>query len=181
MKANNRFTLNACAAVPLILILLMQCRLSDNPGAASDPTDLLPADNDISGFLRKGGAAVMTDQQSIYNAIDGQAEVYIDYGFAEGVKQLYSNGTVDIDVQIFNQGSEENALGLFDRFYPPSPELISRKNPEVVIDHSLSTGYQIQYARESILMRISTTEKSDFALNMAKQFYRNIDGKIGNE
>jgi hypothetical protein len=27
-------------------------------------------------------------------------------------------------------------------------------------------------------MRISTSEKTDFALNMAKQFYLNIDTKI---
>lgn len=160
-------------------LLLTSCRISKNPGSAADPADLLPIDNDISGFVKKGSTSVMTDQQSIFNAIDGEAQRYIDYGFIEGVKQLYSNGSVDIDVQLFNQGDETNAQSLFERFYPTSPELISQKNPIVVIDHSLSTGYQILYTKQSILLRISTTEKSDFALNMAKQFYWNIDKKIG--
>jgi hypothetical protein len=160
-------------------LLSASCRISSNPGSAADPADLLPVDNDISGFTKKGSTSVMTDQQSIFNAIDGEAQRYIDYGFIEGVKQLYSNGSVDIDVQLFNQGDETNAQSLFERFYPTSPELISEKNPIVVIDHSLSTGYQILYTKQSILLRISTTEKSDFALNMAKQFYWNIDKKIG--
>jgi hypothetical protein len=91
---------------------------------------------------------------------------------------VYSNGSVDIDVQLFNQGSETNSQSLFERFYPTSPELISQKNPVVVVEHSLSNGYQILYTKQNILLRISTTEKSDFALNMAKQFYWNIDKKI---
>jgi hypothetical protein len=169
-------------AIPVLVavaaLLLVSCRISENPGAAADPADLLPIDNDISGFLKKGSTSVMTDQQSIFNAIDGEAQRYIDYGFIEGVKQLYSNGGVDIDIQLFNQGSETNSQSLFERFYPTSPELISLKNPVVVVEHSLSNGYQILYTKQNILLRISTTEKSDFALNMAKQFYWNIDKKI---
>jgi hypothetical protein len=164
--------------VAMTVLLLASCRISQNAGAAADPADLLPIDNDISGFLKKGSTSVMTDQQSIFNAIDGEAQRYIDYGFIEGVKQLYSNGSVDIDVQLFNQGSETNSQSLFERFYPTSPELISQKNPIVVVEHSLSNGYQILYTKQNILLRISTTEKSDFALNMAKQFYWNIDKKI---
>jgi hypothetical protein len=159
--------------------MFASCRFSQNPEAAADPADLLPIDNDISGFLKKGSTSVMTDQQSIFNAINGEAQRYIDYGFMEGVKQLYSNGSVDIDIQLFNQGDETNAENLFERFYPTSPEVISQKNPTVVIDHSLASGYQILYVKKNIFLRISTTEKSDFALNMAKQFYWNIDKKIG--
>ena len=162
-------------------MLMVSCRVSQNASAAADPADLLPVDNDISGFLKKGSTAVMTDQQSIFSAIDGEAQRYIDYGFIEGVKQLYSNGSVDIDIQLFNQGDATNAQNLFERFYPTSPELISQKNPIVVIDHSLPNGYQILYTKGSMLLRISTTEKSDFALNMAKQFYWNIDKKIPSE
>jgi hypothetical protein len=167
------------AVAVMTVLLASQCRISKDPGAGADPADYLPIDNDISAFVKKGSTAVMTDQQSIFNAIDGQAQRYIDYGFQEGVEQLYSNGGVDVDVQIFNQGTESNAQDLFQLFYPTSPELISTKNPIVVVDLSLSTGYAILYTKQSILLRITTTEKSDFALNMAKQFYWNIDKKIG--
>jgi hypothetical protein len=164
-----------------LALLLAQCRISKDPGAGADPADFLPIDNDISGFVKKGSLSTMTDEQSIYAAIDGAAQTYITYGFQEGVEQLYSNGSIDINVAIFNQGTETNSQGLFSFFYPTSPDLISTKNPVVVVDLSQATSYTIQYTKQSIFLRITTTEKSDFALNMAKQFYRNIDKKIGVE
>ncbi len=172
-----RFCLIALIQIPVIFFA--QCRVSKDPGAGADPTDLLPRDNDISGYTQKGSAAVMTDQQSIFNAIDGEAQKYIDYGFQEGVNQLYSNGSIDIDIQIFNQGTQANAQDIYNLFYPPSPQVLADKNPMVVVDLSLSTGYQVLYTKQSIFMRITTTEKTDIALNTAKQFYYNINNKIG--
>lgn len=178
-----RFVSALCAGVlcAAIVCVPQACRFTSPTGASADPADLLPLDNDISGFLKKGSTSVMTDQQSIFNAIDGEAQRYIDYGFMEGVKQLYSNGGVDIDVQVFNQGNTTNAGDLYLRFYPTSPQPIDEPGAKAVIDNSLPTGYQILYARRNIFMRVTTTEKSDFALNMAKQFYRNIDNKISIE
>lgn len=166
----------ACILLPILL--LSQCRISKDPGAGADPTDLLPLDNDISGYTQKGSAAVMTDEQSIFNAIDGGAQKYIDYGFQEGVSQEYSNGSIDIDVQIYNQGTQTNAQDLYQYFFPTAPEILSTANPMVVVDNSLPSTYQILYTKESIFMRITTTEKTDIALNTAKQFYYNINNKI---
>jgi hypothetical protein len=162
----------ACALVPLA------CRITEPTGASADPADLLPLDNDISGFARKGSASIMTDNQTIFNAIDGDAQVYIDNKFMEGVKQMYSNGGIDIDVQVFKHENETWALKLYDRFRPTSPTDINTAAAKAVIDNGLPNGYVILYERSSIFMRVTTTQKTDFALNMAKQFYRNIDNKI---
>jgi hypothetical protein len=167
-----------CAVCIAVLSVPLACRFTSPTGAAADPADMLPLDNDISGFLKKGSTSVMTDQQTIFNAIDGEAQRYIDYGFMEGVNQLYSNGAVDIDVQIFNQGTATNAQDLYNYFFPTSSQPIDEPGANVVINHGLPNGYEILYARQNIFMRVTTTEKSDFALNMAKQFYRNIDNKI---
>jgi hypothetical protein len=181
-RTNTSMSLFRVTAFAAAFVLVsFGCRFSTNPAGAADPADLLPLDNDISGFLKKGSAAIMTDQQSIYNAINGDAVRYIDYGFMEGVKQLYSNGGVDIDVQVFNHGTAVNAEGIFRQFQPPSYEFIDNTNALVLIDQSLPSTYQILYQRDNIFMRITTTQKTDFALNMAKQFYRNIDNKIGAE
>jgi len=169
--------------IRLILILgslmfVPQCRWSQNASGAIDPADLLPIDNDISGYLRKGSTAIMTDEQSIYAAIDGEAQLYIDYGFMEGVNQLYSNGNIDIGVQLFNQGNSTNAKELFDHFQPTSPELLSQNDSTALIENALASQYEIIATNQSFLIRITTTEKTDFALNMAKQFYWNINNKI---
>ena len=146
------------------MLLVMSCRKSVNPGAGADPGDLLPANEDISGFKKKGSEAVMTDYQTIMDAIDGAAEKYIFYGFVEGVEQMYSNGSIDIDLRIMNHGSETNALGIMEEFFPASPEILSNQNPRVVVDHSLLTGYTIFYVRDNIFLEIYTFEKTNFAL-----------------
>lgn len=161
-----------------ILFILSSCRKSLDAGAGADPGDLLPANNDISGFTRKGSPAIMTDYQTVMDAIDGAAEKYIDYGFVEGVQQLFTNGSLDIDVHILNHGTDRNARGIFLELYPASPEVIATGSPEIVIDHSLLTGYTIKYVRGNMYLEINTYEKSTFALNMAKQFIWNIDKKI---
>jgi hypothetical protein len=165
----------------VILLLSSACRRSVDSEAGSDPVDLLPVNDDISGFQKKGSPAIMTDYQSIMDAIDGAAQKYIDYGFIEGVQQLYSNGSIDIDVHILNQGTEYNAEQIFIEFKPSSPEEISSGEgglPHVLIEHALLTGYSLFYQQGNIFMEIIASEKTTFALNMLKQFYLNIDGKI---
>jgi hypothetical protein len=162
--------------VPLLFTL--SCDKSANPGAGADPVDMLPLDNDISGFTRKGAPAVMTDAQSIYAAIDGAAEKYIELGFVEGVFQKYGNGSTDLDVAIFNHGSNANATAVLEEFYPTSPEVLLSGTETMVVDHGLSTGYSVHYVKAGVYLRIDTREKTEFTLNMAKQFCLNIGSKI---
>ncbi len=165
----------------LLFLVFLGCRKSVDSGAGADPADLLPANDDISGFQKKGSPAIMTDYQSIMDAIDGAAQKFIDYGFIEGVQQLYSNGSIDIDVHILNQGTKQNAEQIFIEFKPSSPEEISSGDgglPWVLIEHALLTGYSLNYQQGNIYMEIIASEKTTFALNMLKQFYLNIDGKI---
>lgn len=168
-------------AIFLILstMLFLSCRVTSGSGGIANPSELLPGNDDISGFQKKGTTAIMTDEQSIFKAIDGAAEQYIKNGFIEGVQQLYTNGSSDIDVRIFNQGTSANAKTTFEQFKPSSGEDISQGEASVVIDHSILTGYMIYYTRENIYIELVTYDKSNFALNMAKQFYQNIDKKIG--
>lgn len=156
----------------------VSCDKSADPGAGADPVDMLPMDNDISGFTRKGAPAVMTDAQSIYDAIDGAAEKYIELGFVEGVFQKYGNGSTDLDVAVFNQGTHANALSVVTEFYPSSPEVLLSGTETLIADHGLTAGYSVHYVKGLIYLRVDTREKNDFTLNMAKQFCLNIGSKI---
>jgi len=123
----------------------------------------------------------MTDQQSIFNAIDGEAQRYIDYGFIEGVKQTLQQRRRGYSIFSFQtKARNKNAQNLFERFFPTSPELISQKNPIVVIDHSLSSGYQILYTKPEHFAEDLNNGKIRFRLEHGQnKFYWNIDKKIG--
>ena len=178
-KVRNKNTLLLLTS--LLILCFISCRRTTGAGANTDPSELLPEDNDISGFTKNGSPAVMTDYQTIMDAVDGAAEKYIDFGFIEGVQQNYSSSSTVVDVQIFNQGTNENAYDIFREFYPSSPEVLSDNDTKVVIDHSMLIGYSLYYCRNNVFMQIHTGQKNNFALNMAKQFFWNIDRKISLE
>ena len=162
----------------LLIASLFFCRKSVSVGPVSDPSDILPKKDDISGFKEKGARVIMNDKGAVAEAIDGAVEKYVNNGFVEAVQQLYSNGSIDIDIHIFNYGTNENAKAIFEDFYPSTPEVLSKGVVDVVIEHGILTTYVLNYARENIFVELIAYEKSDFSLNILKQFYLNIDGKI---
>lgn len=54
------------------------------------------------------------DRESLYEYIDGGAELYLSYGFHEVVNRRYANPEQpDIIVDLFDMGSSPNAFGVF--------------------------------------------------------------------
>jgi hypothetical protein len=83
-----------------------------------------------------------------------------------------------VDIHIFNYVTNDNARAVFDDFYPSTPDVISQGIINAVIEQGLNEAYALYYSRENIYMELIAYEKSDFSLNILKQFYLNIDGKI---
>lgn len=53
-------------------------------------------------------------QETLYEYVDGGAELYISYGFREGLKRKYSKpDQPDILIEIFDMGSSINTHGIF--------------------------------------------------------------------
>jgi len=162
----------------IFTLFLTDCRKSIGAGAVADPGDLLPKKDDISGFKEKGTTAIMNDKNAVAEAIDGAVEKYTGNGFVEGVQQLYSNGSFDVDIHIFNYVTDYNARAVFDDFYPSTPDVLSQGIVNVVIEQGLNEAFALYYVRENIYMELIVYEKSDFSLNILKLYYLNIDGKI---
>ena len=65
-----------------------------------------------------GWEAVESDQfydtQNLYDLIDGGAELYLSFGFKRLViRRFYKTDHPDVEVEIFDMGSAENAFGIF--------------------------------------------------------------------
>ncbi len=78
--------------------------------------DLLLADNEIAGWVFDADSipcntGLSNNDTSLFEVIDGGAEVYLDRGFTTGAYSGYTDGTADnyICVEIYNQGSAANA------------------------------------------------------------------------
>ncbi len=74
-------------------------------------TSLLP--HEAEGFTVSGKDEIY-NQNTLYNYIDGGAELYLSYGFQEAVSRRYSKADQpDIVVDVFDMGTSEDAFGVF--------------------------------------------------------------------
>jgi len=87
--------------------------MSDALGNANDdPGQALP--EKIHGWRLAPDESVTYDQESLYDYIDGGAELYLSYDFRRVVHRTYvREGMPDILVDVFDMGTSQNAFGVF--------------------------------------------------------------------
>jgi len=88
--------------------------LAGGPARAEVPPDFagrLPLE--LRGWKRPTRPQVY-DQKTLYDYIDGGAELYLSYGFQRALAFLYQQGADrEIKVDVFDMGSSHNAFGIF--------------------------------------------------------------------
>ena len=177
MKAKH-ITFLAVLAMAIIMAG-MSCKRTVSNSSDREALDLLLKDDDIIGLKKSGDYRLANDFNSLYDVINGGAQLYIDNGFEEGVFQPYTLGSSSYNIEVYDQGSGKNARMVYDEVYPPSVELFfSSDTKEAVVDQSQMNSYTINYYQNNFFVRINATEKSDAALNMAKLICSSIVGKL---
>jgi hypothetical protein len=165
-----------------LVVAGLACKRTTGSGSDREAADLLLKDDDIIGLKKSGEASLANDLNSLYDIINGGAQIYIDNGFEEGVFQTYVQGASSFTLEIYDQAGVAGARAVYDELYPASAELFfSGENREAVVDQSRLSSYSIQHYQDRFFIRINTTEKNDAALNMAKLICSNILGKLTEE
>lgn len=78
---------------------------------------LLP---DRIGDWKASGAAMTFAQDKLFEFIDGGAEIYYEYGFAQAATRDYEKGDESVTLDVFEMASPESAFGIFS--YERDPE-----------------------------------------------------------
>jgi hypothetical protein len=148
------------------------------------PIALLPVDNEISGWSTLGTYEEAEDYQSLYDIIDGGAQVFIDNGFVSGAFQTYmgamGGGGSDVTVRIYDQGSESNARTVYDKVATgiDVPWNSAGNIAEARIDESALASYTIEFTQSNFFIQVIIEQKTDESLNIAKLFATHISQKI---
>lgn len=158
---------------------------SDETKSLLNPIDLIPRDNEISGWARLGTYDEANDYDSLYAVIDGGAQVFIDNGFVSAVFQQYKCvssssecATALVSLRIYDQGSEENAQKVYDTVATGIGTPWNGAGTEARIDESAIASYTIEFWRKNFYVQVIIDDKSDEALNIAKLFASHVSGKI---
>ncbi|RJP79312.1 MAG: hypothetical protein C4524_05555 [Candidatus Zixiibacteriota bacterium] len=159
------------------------CSEGDSPSGndpALQPADLLPASGEISGWDKGSGAGdygEADDQASLYALINGAAELFIQHGFEEGVKQNYfgSVGGAQTSLELFisGHGAAANVAALFEEDQIVPPGLTPwEMGDEAAIDESLPFHLAIHLRQGPFYTRVTIERGSDdtAALIVAQDF-----------
>jgi len=170
-------------AIIITSIFLFSCggendAIDENGGEKlkyKNPIELLPRDNDISGWMRDWNFSEATNYASLYNLINGAAQIFIDNGFVSAVFQNYTDGSgLQLELRIYEMDSRENARWVYDELSQvaiiPWVDVVDTGR----IDNSTLAAYSVEFQYENLFVQNIIHEKSDRALEIAKLFASHV-------
>ncbi len=175
-----------------------QIRLSDSLryDADFDPfsvplEDQRVGDEEVPGWelgTDPGDLQVAWDYNSLYEIIDGGAEVYINYNFQYAVQQMYYGqiGGQDEDLKLWmtDQGTPEDAQALFNdpNIAPFSWEPVTGIGEEARLDTGLLFDWALDFRRDRYYVEITLSKENDpdEALQVVLAFAAIADSNILN-
>jgi hypothetical protein len=148
------------------------------PAADKIDETLLP-DSCAKGWVTDGKASTYTPE-NLYKYIDGEAELYLPYGFEQAQTVMYvrpadkSNGLV---ANVFKMGSLLDAFGIYGNYRAAGVEP-AKLGAEGFIEESQVMFYQGRYFVQ-VIASGSITEGSPLFLSCAAAISRNLPGDGG--
>ncbi len=173
-------------AIGLIFLLLF-CSKTETTPEPKDAVDLLPIDNEISGWNRSSATKIAENETQLFDLIDGEGQVYIDNGFVKCAFQNYvgelSGTTVDLELRIFDMGDTANAKKVYDvvAVGTETPWTDDFPGVEARIEEGLFTAYKIDFWQDKFYVWITIQDKTEPGLSIAKVFAFNISDGIADE
>jgi hypothetical protein len=173
----------------LALIALPGCSKQDTSSTPNvvSISDLLPKDNEISGWSRVAGSDaswLATNSTELQEKIDGGYELYANHGFVEAAMQKFSgtvNGQpkIELEVQVYNQNTAALADAVFDDPNNVFANPITPTNPpSVKAQITKNLVYTMKYTKNKYYVLLTILSGDDKAQDVIEVFANNVASKI---
>ncbi len=162
-------------AMLLFTLLLISCggESTTGPEKSLEATDLLPRDNDIQGCKRSGAMKRASNDDELYDCINGGAELHIDHGFEAYAEQRYAGPEGgEVDITIYDQGSAEYARTLYEdpQIAPAPNKVLDNLGEAARMDEGGLFHYGVEFIQDRFFVRVTIQDKSEDGLNTAMLF-----------
>jgi hypothetical protein len=142
---------------------------------ADDPTDALP--EELPGWRVLPDEARLYDRETLYDYIDGGAELYISYNFRRLFHRTYApsgpSGEPEILVDVFEMATSQDAFGVFAH----SRESIEREFGQ----GSQYTEGLLLFWKDRFYVSILASPETETSKGVVRDVARRIDEAIGKE
>lgn len=165
-----------------LALLMLAC--PNNTPQPKDVVELMPGDDEISGWTRNSALKIAENREQLYSLIDGPADDYVSHGFVKSAFQGYG-GTVNsvpvtMEVRVFDMGDTTNARSTYAFFADgtETPWTDNKPGAEARIKN-LVTAYEVGFWSDKFYFWGSISDGTDAALAVAKLFALNVGAAIG--
>jgi hypothetical protein len=154
------------------------------PAEPKDCVNLVPSDNEISGWAKTGSMQLAETPAQLEAIINGEAVPYVNNHFVKAVFQNYSGDVggsqVELDLRIVDLGDTTNAKNLYAEIATGTEVPWTGDNPgvEARTDESFLFSYRVEFRDERFYYRADIMDKSTAAQDIAKLFARNVSAAI---
>jgi hypothetical protein len=156
-------------------------QFSDRPDRLLGLMNLLPADNEVTGWKRSEKTLRASNEEQLYRIFDGGASLYTQHGFRSFLGQSYkgAKGT-ELEVYIFDQGTAQNTDDLFENPYtkPSRIREVANLGEKARIDMTPLFCYGVDFIQGGFFVRVIIQERTEEGLNTAISFARSISKRI---
>ncbi len=171
----------------IIALLLIFLACTENEQAEpKDAVDLVPANNEISGWTRSGTMDIAENETQLLALINGEGQVFIDNGFVKFVRQRYqgdvSGNQRELELRIVDMGDTTAAKDVYDEigFGSETPWTEDgHAGTEARIEEGFISDYKIDFWEDKFYVSVTIfMEKTQAGLNVAKLFAINVSEAI---
>jgi len=141
---------------------------SDKSGRASGPAAYFPEEIEEVNLVRSSDIRTF-EGESLFEYINGGAEIYHLYGFIDVATASYTAGDKEIILDIYRFETDENAYGLYTSIKPLGPGNIQ------LGAEGFSTGNSIDFVKGSYVIRVVGFDESEGTKNAAKDLAKRIN------
>ncbi|MEO0206638.1 MAG: DUF6599 family protein [candidate division WOR-3 bacterium] len=165
----------------LIIMVLVTIGCSEKEQKTIDAVDLVPLDNEISGWTKNSAMQIAENETQLYSLIDGEAPDYINRGFVKCAFQSYFDNqqVIELHLRIFDQGDTLNAKSVYDFKAIGSEIPWTDGNAGEEARYKIEGfSYTLDFWDDRFYVYINITDNTQSGLDIAQMFALNISSAI---
>jgi hypothetical protein len=152
-------------------VAMMACGGEKTGSQGIQCASFLP-DSLIQGGIERSSEIRTYTGESLFEYIDGGAELYHDYGFVEVATANYGQAGIEAIVDIYGFDTADHAYGLYASFRPPDPE------PAPLGAEGFSTSSTIDFVKGKYVIRLIGFDESAETRKLLESLAALIDGGL---
>ena len=173
---------------PLMILFSIFLFCTDEEGPTIiDVVDLIPQNDEISGWLRDGAMDIAENEAQLWDLINGEGVVYVDHGFVKCAFQDFAGEVLgnqrNLVLRAFDMGDTANAYAVYhDSRIETGIEVPWTDTLHAGVEARIESSvlyYKIEFWEERFHVEITIVDPAPEALDIAKFFARNVSGAIG--